>query len=207
MQNSIILLISLVGLFSLFCYSGLIKGEFKKGMFLYYTNLSNLFVSIYFLMLFFYRTGILPQFRFLENSAVSFSVTMIITMTFLVFHFVLVPYGLKHNEILTEMNIKLGECVIFHYVIPIAVILYWFIYADKSYPGPEVSFLWLGVPFVYFIFIMLRARKGKQIDGTHSKYPYPFLDIDLIGKGKCMGNIFGLFIVFFALSYGIYYFS
>jgi len=198
------LTIAITGLFSLFAYSGIPKGRFKKSMFVYYTNISNLILSVYFLLLFLYRITGIGFLSFLENAVVSFSVTMIITMTFLVFHFVLVPYGLKHNDILDEMNIKFGECIIFHYVIPISAILYWFFYADKNLRYPIMSCLWLGTPLVYFIFIMFRAKKGN-IEGTKSRFPYPFLDLDRIGMKRFAGNIFMMFVIFSAISTGLYY--
>ncbi len=204
MQNAFSLTIAITGLLSLFAYSGIPRGRFKKTMFLYYTNISNLMVSVYFLFLFLYRAFDIPMLSFSEDALVSFSVTMMITMTFLIFHFVLVPYGLKHNEILDEMNIKFVECIIFHYVIPISAILYWFFYADKTLRYPIMSCLWLGIPLMYFIFIMFRARNGN-IEGTKSRFPYPFLDLDKIGKRRFLGNIFSIFIIFSAISAGLYY--
>ncbi len=204
MQYIFALTISLTGFLSLFAYSGIPKGRFKRTMFLYYTNLSNLFVSLYFLLLAMYGFFHIRAFSFLEDSAVMFSVTMIITMTFLVFHFVLVPYGLEHNEILKDMDIKIGECIIFHYIIPISVILYWFFYADKFLRYPILCVLWLSAPLIYFIFIMFRSSKGF-IEGTKSRFPYPFLDVDRIGKRRFLGNILGIFLIFSALSAGIYY--
>lgn len=206
MQNAIILAITVVGFLALSFYSGIFSGRLKKGMFLYYTNLSNLLVCIYFFMLFLYRISDINALSFLEDSVVSFSVTMIITMTFLVFHFILVPYAMKNEDIILQLDVKIGECVIFHYIIPIAVILYWFFYADKKLDNPFMCFLWLGAPLVYFIFIMFRAGKGKVIDGTKSRFPYPFIDIDLIGKRRCVENIFGLFAVFILLSGFLYYY-
>ncbi len=206
MQDIITFTISLTGLVSLFAFSGILRWKVKKNMFLYYTNLSNLLVSIYFMLLFLYRTFNISFLSFTENPVVSFSVTMIITMTFLIFHFVLVPYGLKNSEILVEMDIKLSECIIFHYIIPISAILYWFFYSDKTIAYPVMSLLWLGAPLLYFIFIMLRARNGN-IEGTKSRYPYPFLDIERIGKRRFAENVFMIFAVFVALSEIIYYFT
>ncbi len=205
MRNIFILSISLTGLLSLFACSGIPSGHFRKNMFLYYTNLSNLLVSVYYLALSVYRISGIKTLAFLENPVVSFSVTMIITMTFLIFHFVLVPYGFCHGEIMKELGIKLYECIIFHYIIPVMCILYWFFFSDKNLDYPVMSILWLGAPLLYFVFIMLRARKGI-IPGTKSRFPYPFLDMDRIGKKRFAGNILTIFLVFFALSAGIYYF-
>ena len=39
---------------------------------------------------------------------------------------------------------------------------------------------WLAYPIIYAIFIFIRAEVGGVLYGT-SRYPYPFIDVDLIG--------------------------
>ncbi|MBE6037590.1 MAG: hypothetical protein E7218_00070 [Anaerofustis stercorihominis] len=204
MDRILCLLISMGALITLYAYSGIPERHFKKTMFLYYTNISNLIVGVYFLLLFVYKQYDIVFLSFTDMSAVSFSVMMIIAVTFLVFHFILVPYGLKNREIIKQMNIKFTESIILHYIIPISTAVYWFLYSDKSFRGFIYGILWLGAPLLYFVFIMYRAKNGN-IEGTKSKYPYPFLDIDRIGRRRCAGNIFALFVVFVALSAVMYY--
>ena len=204
MDRILCLFIAITSLGTLFAYSGIPVRRFKRTMFLYYTNISNFIVGIYFLLLFIYRQYRVSFLAFTARSAVSFSVMMIIAVTFLVFHFVLVPYGIKNRSIIKELNVNFTESVILHYVVPVSTVVYWFLYSDKSFRGFLYGILWLGAPLVYFIFIMHRARNGN-IEGTKSKYPYPFLDIERIGKLRCAGNVFMLFAVFVALSYIMYY--
>lgn len=206
MQDIFIVTIAATGISSLLEYSGIMTGRFRKTMFLYYTNLSNLIVCVYFTLLASYRSSGANHLRFTENAAVSYSVMMIIFMTLLVFHFVLVPYAMKNKEIIHETGISIPGCIMFHYIIPVFTVAYWFIYADRNITSPITSILWLIFPGIYLIFIILRSKKGN-IPGTKSRFPYPFLDMDRTGKAKFAENVFSVFIIFVALSVIIYHFS
>jgi hypothetical protein len=82
-ERILCLLIALPGAAVLFYGTRLWKGEWNKGMFVYYTNQSNLLVVIFHALLF--GAGFAPEsglYRFLSAAPVRLAVTCCITVTF-----------------------------------------------------------------------------------------------------------------------------
>ncbi|WP_179139825.1 Pr6Pr family membrane protein, partial [Brachyspira hyodysenteriae] len=64
--------------------------------------------------------------------------------------------------------------------------------------------LWLIIPFVYFAFILIRARIGSPFsDGSY--YPYFFVDIDKYGLKTVLRNVFFITLFFDFLGYIEYF--
>ena len=80
-----------------------------------------------------------------------------------------------------------------HSVIPIMVIIYWRLFADK------VSLHWRALPWyliyplTYLIYILVRG----EFSGF---YPYPFINVDQLGWATIIRNMLGLFGVILFLS-------
>ena len=88
------ILIVLVGACGMILHSGLVTGEVRHDFFRYYTNLSNLLVVMFYLSRIVVRIlGTYDGFlgRIVFSELWFFSVTMVIFLTFGIFHFVLVP--------------------------------------------------------------------------------------------------------------------
>lgn len=176
----------------------------------YYTNLSNIIVLIYQLCVL--GSFLAPNSSFyfaVRNPLLQYSVANAITMTFLVYHFVLFPTVKKHKEALTDAEKSGGVitpnnlCV--HYIVPLASLLFWLLFGSKELPFWCV-FAWLAVPAGYSLYILLRAALGINIYEKNTPYPYFFIDRNLIGTKRFIQNIALSLAAFFVLgliTYGI----
>lgn len=179
-------------------YAGIPRRDF----FWYYTNLSNLLVALYFSFgaPFFYAHP--PLRRFIPLT--EFSVTMAIMLTHAVFHLIIYP-GVRQqvrcamrcvkNKMLAANNLMV------HYVVPLLVLLYYLLCS----PGKHtVSFLaaplWLLFPLLYLLVIFVHAGMGRVIPGDERRYPYPFIDVQLLGLRRVILSCSVLFLISVAAS-------
>lgn len=176
----------------------------------YYTNLSNIIVLIYQLCVL--GSFLAPNSGFyfaVRNPVLQYTIANTITMTFLVYHFILFPAIKKKKEALTDAEKSGGVitpnnlCV--HYIVPLASLLFWLLFGSKELPFWCV-FAWLAVPAVYSLYILLRAALGINIYEKDTPYPYFFIDRNLIGTKRFIQNIALSLAAFFVLgliTYGI----
>jgi hypothetical protein len=68
-----------------------------------------------------------------------------------------------------------------HYVVPIAMVLYWLAIAPKFGLQWHYPLLWSLYPLAYFAYAIVRG----SIDG---RYPYPFMDVAKLGAGQTTLN-------------------
>lgn len=161
-------------------HSGLFRGRFRgPGMFCYYTNLSNLVLGLYSLLSLFW-----PQ---LHQPLLWFSMTMGIFLTFLIYHFVLLP-GFQRRS---PGSWKALDNLLVHYVTPWAAALNWLFFAEKGSLNGWNCLAWLLLPAAYLLFAFLRAPLGP-IEGGEKRYPYHFMDPDRIGWKKVLRNLAAL---------------
>ncbi|MHA4807463.1 Pr6Pr family membrane protein [Flavitalea flava] len=80
-----------------------------------------------------------------------------------------------------------------HLVIPLLFLFYWIIFVTKKTLTWNDFWPWLIYPLVYTFYIFIRGYFSGW-------YPYPFLDVDVIGWGKALINSVGIAIVFVAIS-------
>jgi hypothetical protein len=195
------LVIFLLGITGLTLHSQLREtGHLRQGMFVYYTNLSNLVIAIYQLALFI--SSFFPQgrlFALLTDETVFLSATLCIFITHLVYHFVLLPAFRKKKGPAAECKIGFGNrCV--HYLVPWGTVLEWVFCAEKTSLSVVDAAWWLLVPCAYLAFILLRGISGRPIDSGGFVYPYPFMDLKKLGTGKFLRNCVLLLIGYFALG-------
>ncbi|MCL2115326.1 MAG: Pr6Pr family membrane protein [Methanobrevibacter sp.] len=184
----IIICFSIIGLY----YSiGLNKKKFKKVSFIYFTNLNLVFCIIYFVFsIFVYNNKLLNDINgFIILSA---------TVTMIVYQFVLVP---KYQKIGNSYKVFSPTNIVVHYVIPLLVILNWFIFTEKSQFSYYSPFLWI-IPFlIYFSLIMLHAHYSCLKEFKKVRYPYYFMDLDKIGVKKTLKNLLIFSSIAIALGY------
>lgn len=176
----------------------------------YYTNLSNIIVLIYQLCVLGSFLAPNSGFYFAVRSPIlQYTIANTITMTFLVYHFILFPAIKKKKEALTDAEKSGGVitpnnlCV--HYIVPLASLLFWLLFGSKELPFWCV-FAWLAVPAGYSLYILLRAALGINIYEKDTPYPYFFIDRNLIGTKRFIQNIALSLAAFFVLgliTYGI----
>ncbi len=197
-----------------FAFLGL-RSQFKSGtegghrpdMFVYYTNLSNLAVLI-----FFFVRALCNIFRFYDNPGLYnlffshfswFSVTLMIFVTFLIYHFLLLP-SIKADPVTYgefSQYQGFGNKAV-HYTVPLLSVVNWLVFESKGAVRWYYAILWIAIPLVYAGFAFLRGALVKRpIYGTKSRYPYEFMSPDLIGWEKVLKNIGILLGAFIALGF------
>lgn len=173
-MNLIIALCAAVGLL---LHSGALSGQNRGlGMFCYYTNLSNLVVGVYCLL-----AAFLPALR---HEILWFSMAMGIFLTFLIYHFVLLPGWRKKDPDCW----KPIDNLLVHYITPLLTVANWLVFAPKGSLNGLTCLWWLVLPVAYLVFAMLRAQLGN-IPGEDKRYPYFFMNPDRIGWKKTVRNL------------------
>ncbi len=200
------LVIAALALVGVFLQAGLHHGRYRLGTFSYYTNLSNLITGVYQLLLFIFALSGGDVYDRLAGAGVRYSLTLMIWVTHLIYHFLLVPdYRRKQGEDFRAEWATFKNLDV-HYAVPLLVLLQWLVFADKNVPFAAV-FAWLLIPLAYLAFAMLRARiLGPNPKSGVYRYPYSFMDLDEQGIKNWTRNILmalGFYIVLGFVLYGV----
>jgi hypothetical protein len=101
--------------------------------------------------------------------------------------------GLVYNTILrflwAPMGLQKVVDELLHLVIPILVLLYWVLLVPKKTLEFKNIFPWLIFPVVYLVYTLIRGA-------FFSFYPYPFIDVILLGYDKVLLNSFFMLLAF-----------
>lgn len=189
----------------LYLNSGIPNGELAPYMLIFYTIQSNALCFIFFSILII-KSIIDLKSKGIKGTTVFYShfkgaVTLSIAVTFIIYHFVLVPQFLLASS---HYNLFCWQNVLVHYFVPIAAIFDWLIFDEKLSFRWFDPILWLLIPIAYFVFILLRAKLGGAIAIVHSQYPYFFIDVDMLGWISVLKNASILIIGFLFIGYFIY---
>lgn len=187
--KSLILVSAILGIL-LQCEIG--TSNFSLSSFRMFTTLSNLAVAIFY---FIYVVSEIKKPNSATNSIkfkyFKFLITMSITLTGLVAHFML-------KGLFDDMdNIIKAGLVLLHYVVPIATFLDWLLFDIKGQTTKLMPLFSAIFPIVYVIVSLISA----QFISGEGKYPYPFLNIDTLGVKAVLINIVLLSIAYFAVGY------
>ncbi len=195
----------LVGcLIGLYLNSGLPSGALNLQMFNFYTILSNAVCFIFFVFL---LVKVIFEIRNLGIRGISTAprfkgaITMMITVTFLIYHFVLLPQSFTMTSDYRPFSLP---DILVHYYVPIMTILDWLLFDEKNKYRWYDPFIWLVLPYAYFIYAIIRAQLGGVLTAIGSRYPYYFMDVDAIGVTNVLWNVLFLSIAFLLLGYIIY---
>ncbi len=201
LQQILSALIACLGYCALLIAAGVFSGRRYKGMFVYYTNLSNLLVCTYHTLLLgasFAPAGRL--YRLLTVPPLAMAMAVCISVTGIIYHFILVPYY-KKNKLDFDGKFWSFSNITVHYAIPLLSVLAWALCADKQLTVLAAVY-WLVLPVAYTAFAVLRGRFGGTIDGTPDglRYPYPFVDLDALGARGMARNLVVYTAAFFLLG-------
>lgn len=83
-----------------------------------------------------------------------------------------------------------------HTVVPLLFTLYWLLFAVKNGLQAKDSLLWLIYPLAYFVMAMVRG----SLSGF---YPYPFLNVTVLGYPRVMANAVMLLAGLFLIAQGL----
>jgi hypothetical protein len=90
---------------------------------------------------------------------------------------------------------QLGNQLV-HTVVPLLTVLGWLIFGPRSGTSRRVAWLSLLFPVCWLIFTLIRGA----IIGW---YPYPFIDVSVIGYGKAILNAFWISLLLLGLAAGV----
>ena len=157
-------------------------------MFCFYTNQSNLLLTVYELLLF--CAGFWPGGRLwavLTDVRLSCAMALYIWVTHLIYQFVLVPEQKRKGQKFADFGGSFGNICV-HYLTPLLVVAQWLFLADKTGLSLLCAVWWLALPLAYTAYALLRATGGKPIGHTGLLYPYAFMDLKRLGWKKFLRN-------------------
>lgn len=169
-------------------------------MFCFYTNQSNLLLTVYELLLL--CAGFWPGGRLwavLTDVRLSCAMALYIWVTHLIYQFVLVPEQKRKGQRFADFGGSFGNICV-HYLTPLLVVAQWLFLADKTGLSLLCAVWWLTLPLAYTVYALLRATGGKPIGHTGLLYPYAFMDLKRLGWKKFLRNAAALLVLFFLLG-------
>lgn len=147
--------------------------------FSFFTILTNSLVAIYFTL------SILKK-KIIDKPGTLTAVTVYITIVGIVYQIILRPIWKP-----TGLQMIVNELL--HSVIPLLVILFWYLYEEKKSLTYKQLPMWLIYPFVYLLYILVRGSISNF-------YPYPFVDVANLGFAKVLSNSAILMLVFISIA-------
>jgi hypothetical protein len=152
--------------------------------FSFFTILTNLLVAVYFtLSLIRQKNGSLWV---VNKPGTLTAVTVYISIVGLIYQLIL-----RHTWEPKGMQMIVDELL--HTVIPVLVIVFWYLYEDKSALAYRQIPKWLIYPIVYLVYILIRGSFSNF-------YPYPFVDVTSLGLSEVLINSAGLIVLFVGIS-------
>lgn len=152
--------------------------------FSYFTILTNLLVALYSSCILISPRSDLG--KWFSRPATATALTVYITIVGVVYNIILrflwAPQGLQRF---------VDEAL--HSLIPILCIIHWLVWVPKQSLEWKNAFPWLVYPLAYFTYILIRGVFS-------SLYPYPFIDVTVLGFSKVLINSLGLSFVFLVVG-------
>ena len=196
-------------LFMFFCLSGMVmqyantvvlNGNIKM-LSAYYTMLTNMLCFLYFG----YLIVMTPK---RENPMIKGAIVMCIVLTGLGYHLLLngaMEQGVGAVQKVTTADVFANTMV--HTIVPLMTVIDYFLFSPKGGYKWWHPFAWLVIPSIYLVFIYIRAYASSEMFlgfNGKSRFPYPFLDVDMYGPGKIVLMIFVMLIMYLVLGYASY---
>jgi hypothetical protein len=167
----------------------------------YYTIQSNLIVLVFFIIFLIYSLRLKKKAPSARYYTIKGAVTMCITLTLLIFHFLLRPTLFSMSDGASYVNSPMN--IIVHYVVPLMVLADWLLFDRKGAFKKTDPLVWTIIPWAYFAFSLIRAQFAV-FTNTGSRYPYFFIDIDKYGIGQVALNVLVIAVGYVALGYILY---
>lgn len=150
----------------------------------YFTILTNILVAICFTTLAMFPGSTWAA--FFNKPATIAATTVYITV-------VGITYNLLLRQVWDPQGLQKVVDELLHTIIPVLSILYFVVFAPKRRLPWTVAFGWLIYPLVYSIYIVIR---GEIV----TEYPYPFIDVSILGYGQALINCFFILVGFLLVS-------
>lgn len=105
-----------------------------------------------------------------------------------------IAFGLLLTKYITNVTDIPWSNFSLHYIMPVAIIIDWFLDQPKAVIYFKQALLWLLFPVVYIIYLLVRGQASGN-------YIYPIFDPSTNSWGKISLTIVGLLLMVFVLSY------
>ena len=102
-------------------------------------------------------------------------------------------YRLLLRQLWNPQGMQWVADVILHDVIPVGYVLYWLLFASRTELRWRDAVGWLAYPGVYLVYVLARGA----VSGL---YPYPFMDVNVLGYGGVLAHAAVLFLVFLGMG-------
>lgn len=80
-----------------------------------------------------------------------------------------------------------------HTIDPLLFIIYWLVFVPKNSLVYKHVLNWLWYPLIYLIYILIRGA-------IYHRYPYYFVDVDIMGYGRALIHSFALMLLFIGVG-------
>lgn len=160
----------------------------------YYTIQSNLLVLITYMIIILNKKPLSEKMLVFKSM-----VTQAILLTFIVYHLLLDPFFIKGG-----LNLPLFSNFLVHTFTPIMVLIDDLFFTKHDRLKWNKAFIYLLIPLTYLIYVFIYAGLGGIFiyEDTISRYPYFFLNPDLIGMTNVLLYLTGISIFLYGLSIG-----
>ncbi len=153
----------------------------------YFTILSNISVALLTTVAAFAPHS--PMGRFFARPIVAVSVQLFITVTGLIYFFVL-------RKLWNPVGAQYAADAGLHYVTPVLFTLYWLVFVPKGQLRPSSVPSMLILPLAYGAYSLIRGAITQAVYPSAIWYPYPFIAVNEIGYPRTLLNIVGVTFVF-----------
>lgn len=146
----------------------------------YFTVLTNLLVAVSLSL-----ATALPNHtagRWFRRTEVATAVTVSITLVGLAYHVLL-------RHVWDPQGLQKVADVTLHYAVPLLCVLHWWCVVPPRRMPWLAPFAWAAWPLAYLAYAMLRGHWLQS-------YPYPFIDVGVLGYPRTLLNALGLLVVF-----------
>jgi hypothetical protein len=151
--------------------------------FSFFTILTNILVAIYFTCIASLKN---QESKLISKSGILTAITTYITMVGLV-------YQIALRHVWQPKGLQLIVDELLHSVIPVLVIIFWYLY-ETAKPAKYLQILkWAIYPLAYLLYILVRGSFSNF-------YPYPFVDVTNLGMAKALTNAGVLLLIFIIIS-------
>ena len=156
----------------------------------YFTILTNLFTGMYFLL-----EGAFAAFGWRQKAHEWKGALLLCNLlTGCVYYLVLHPGTFSLSDVLTINGLQ-------HFVIPLCVVIDWFMLEPKGRFRRWTPLKWALVPLCYVLFIEIAVPAGLKIGNVRIGYPYFFLDPNRMGVSGVVGYSLGLGVCWLMAGY------
>ena len=183
-------LIALCAWLGLLIQCGAFAGRLRLDDLRYYTLISNLLCAVYF------SAAAVCTLRGNDRIFPAFKGALImgITVTGIVFH-VLLSGRFRMGGTFSLSNFLL------HTAVPVLSVLDWLLFDEKGRYTRVSPLKWVLLPDIYFVLIVIYAYTVGRPFSDGSRFPYFFIDLDLLSVGQVAVYVVALHVFFIALGY------